>query len=179
MFKQVICKYSVLLMVRVYKFCWEFRSEWLSIKMDCQQLCKPTVVFFFAIAVSYSNNQVKRNWVLTVQHSLFKFTGFSGDIHKTVKWTESVCTKQQIEKGTFESLSDRCGVWAVAFSGASLSVCDGFVEAAALPCPFLFAHLQQMAFTIMSDGGIYLAELSDQGHPFSAILTYLYSLHSK
>lgn len=82
-------------------------------------------------------------------------------------------------KGTFVSLSDKCEVWAVAFSGASLSVCNGFVGVEALPCPWLPPHLHQMALTIMSDGGIYLAGLSDQSHPFSATLTYLYSLHSR
>lgn len=48
-------------------------------------------------------------------------------------------------------------VWALAFSGASLSVCDGFVGVAALPCPWLLPHSKQMALTIMSDRGIHLA----------------------
>lgn len=52
-------------------------------------------------------------------------------------------------------------------------------EDIAQPRAWLPPHLQQMALTIKSDGGIHLAGLPDQGHPSSTTLTYLYSLHSR
>lgn len=53
-------------------------------------------------------------------------------------------------------------------------LCDRLTGDIAQPHAWLPPHLQQMALTIKSDGGIHLAGLPDQGRPSSTTLTDLF-----
>ncbi len=53
-------------------------------------------------------------------------------------------------------------------------LCDRLTGDIAQPRAWLPPHLQQMALTIKSDGGIHLAGLPDQGRPSSTTLTDLF-----